>query len=244
MTVVRDTIRHQAAIAGFITDGQTGQPVSGALVKITNGPDSFVGQFVTWAKLVALTSAAPAAVTAARATLDDAGVGSAAKLAAAQTVLDYLQPVLGLVRPDVARAQADGHYHYLDLPNGQYTLAASLPGTGSRYGTAAAQANVARTSDGRITLALADVALPPTTVRGTITNGNAAPVRMAEVRVKGSGEQTFTDAQGQYILSGLEAGSRTVIVSARGFQPVTQTVTFGQPGAVQQVNITLQPVTP
>ena len=244
MPVVREMIRHQAAIAGRVKDGQTGQAIGGALVKITNGPDAFINQFITWAKLAPLTQAAPDSVVAARATLDNAAANGAAKLAAAQTVLDYLQPVLGLARPDIVRSRPDGHYHYLDLPDGQYTLGVTLPGAGTRYATAAAQASVVRAPNGRLTLALVDVALTSTTVQGTITNGNAAPVRMATVRIKGSGEQTFSDAQGKYTLSGLEVGSRTLIVSARGYETVTQTVTFDQPGAVQTVNVTLRPVTP
>ena len=53
-------------------------------------------------------------------------------------------------RPDVTRTAADGHFHYLDLPDGQYTLVASLPAAGSRYGTVRAEVTITRDAEGNI----------------------------------------------------------------------------------------------
>ncbi|MBW2121691.1 MAG: hypothetical protein JRH07_07580, partial [Deltaproteobacteria bacterium] len=39
-------------------------------------------------------------------------------------------------RPDRTRTEADDHIQFMDLPEGDYTLAASLPGALGRYGTA------------------------------------------------------------------------------------------------------------
>ena len=114
-------------------------------------------------------------------------------------------------RPDRIHTAADGHFHFLDLPDGDYTLVASLPASGTRYGTA--QTTVTLSSEmideqRDITMATADIALPPPSLKGKITEqGSDNPVVMAEVRVQGSGERTFTDGQGEYLLTGLEVGS-------------------------------------
>jgi hypothetical protein len=131
-------------------------------------------------------------------------------------------------RPDRTRTAADGHFHFLDLPDGDYTLIASLPGSGTRYDTAQADARVSRDAGGNIAMATANVALPPTALEGSITDqATGDPVAMAEVRVKGSGECTFSEARdetrGRYLLVGLEAGERTIVVSAQGYGTVTRT---------------------
>jgi Carboxypeptidase regulatory-like domain len=147
-------------------------------------------------------------------------------------------------RDDRTRTAADGHFHFLDLPDGQYALTASLPGSGRRYGTASAQATVSRDSQGKITMATATIGLPSTTLTGRVTGQNAAPVAMAEVRVQGSGERAFSDGQGDYRLAGLETGNRTVQVSAQGYQVLSRTVLLSQAGTVQTLNLSLVPATP
>jgi len=147
-------------------------------------------------------------------------------------------------RPDRTRTATDGHFHFVDLPDGQYTLAASLPDSGSRYGVAQVTVAVSRDAQGRIVRAAADIALPPTALSGQITGQGGAALVMAEVRVKGSGERTFSDAQGRYLLAGLEIGSRSVQVATQGYQPASQTVLLSQAGSVQTLNFTLVPSTP
>jgi hypothetical protein len=93
-------------------------------------------------------------------------------------------------------------------------------------------------------MAAADMALAPTTLKGRITDQESNPVAMAEVRVKGSGERAFSDGQGQYLLTGLEVGQRTVLVSAPGYQPASQTALLNAAGTVQTLDITLVPSTP
>jgi Carboxypeptidase regulatory-like domain len=140
-----------------------------------------------------------------------------------------------------SRTAADGHYHFLDLANGTYTLQAALPAAGSRYGTAQAPATVTRDGTGKIKLVAADLALPPTTLKGQVTGQGAGALVMAEVRVLGSGERAFTDAQGRYVLSGIETGDRKIAVAARGFQQITPTVTLGPAGAEVTRDFTLAP---
>jgi hypothetical protein len=200
-----ETVRHQVAIAGRVTDHQTGQRVAGARVEIAACPAAFTAWLATYAR--------------------QHGAGWAALAE----------------RPDRATSEADGHFHFMDLPDGQYTLVVSLAEAGSRYGTAQAQATVSRTPQGRIILAAADVTLPPTTLKGQVTGQGAGALVMAEVQVLGSGERAFTDALGNYALSGIETGGRKIGVTARGFKSTTQTVTVSPAGAEVTQNFALVP---
>lgn len=140
-----------------------------------------------------------------------------------------------------ALAAGDGFYRFLNLKPGQYTLTASLPGSGSRYGTRAEAVTLADDGQGNAVLETVDLALPPTTIQGKVKDQSDQAVKLAEVRVQGSGESAWSDAQGNYVLRGVEAGSRRIAVSARGFQKVSETVALGQPGAVATRDVTLSP---
>jgi Carboxypeptidase regulatory-like domain len=201
--------RHQVAIAGRVTDAQTGRALVAAQVAITAAP----AVFTSWLQLQAKQR-------------------------------EDRWPTMD-ERPDRTRTATSGHFHFLDLPAGQYTLTASLPGAGSRYGTADVKARVSlsrsRSDPDKITLVTADLALPPTTLKGQVTATDAKqPLLMAEVRIQGSGERSFSDAQGNYLLVGLEAGTRTVHVSARGYKATSTTVKLGPAGTEQQLNVALE----
>lgn len=147
-------------------------------------------------------------------------------------------------RPDRTRTALDGHFHFLDLPAGAYTVAVSLPREGSRYGTAAANVTLTADGQGNVPLQTADLTLPSTTVRGKVLDPDGKAVPMAELRLRGSSESTYSNGKGEYALSGLEAGSRELVISARGFTKQTKTVVLAQAGAVVDLEITLQPSTP
>jgi hypothetical protein len=143
-------------------------------------------------------------------------------------------------RPDRTRSRRDGLFYFLDLPDGAYELTASVPGFGARYGTVSQSAAVSRDKQGNTKIVYVTLALQPTTVSGKVTGtGQKAGVFMAEVRVKGSGERTYSGAQGQYILAGIEPGVRTIEVSAQGYKAKSQPVTIPSPGAVHSVNFNL-----
>jgi len=86
---------------------------------------------------------------------------------------------------------------------------------------------------------LTDLALPATAIAGQVTATDSTPVVLAAVTVQGSGERVYSDGQGRYRLVALEAGTRTLVVSAQGFQSATQAVQLAQAGAVQTVNVAL-----
>lgn len=235
--------RHQVAIVGQVTDARTDRVLARAQVRITSAPPLFVERLVTLAKGVRISDPA---LVATRALLDNPGASAAQRLAAAQKILDFLQARRFVTsrRPDRTQAAADGIFFFVDLPAGAYTLVASLTGVGTRYGEGQTTATVTH-NQGNIALAQADIAIPSTTVRGAITgpsldgDGSVTPVPLATIQVRGSGERTYSKSDGGYLLAGLEVGQRTILITARGYQPREQRVTFSAAGAEQILNVTL-----
>jgi len=137
-----------------------------------------------------------------------------------------------------AVAAPSGRYYVLDLPDGTYSVSAFLPEAGSRLGTVETTATVSRTPDGKIIMGTADIILPPTTIQGQVTAGGT-PVFMAEIRIRGSTEKALSGPDGAYRIAFVEKGSRTLTVTARGFEPASQTVILANAGDVGNVNIAL-----
>jgi hypothetical protein len=144
-------------------------------------------------------------------------------------------------RPDRAGVGPDGHFHFLDLPDGKYTVTASHPQAGSRYGTVGASVTVPRSADGSIIRQAADLKLPPTAVTGKVTGPGSTPSAMAEVRLRGSAGSALTDAQGTFILAPVEAGKQTLLVSARGFPEQPPKAIQTNTGKSVTANVTLSP---
>jgi len=143
-----------------------------------------------------------------------------------------------LNRPDCTQTAVDGAFYFLDLPAGVYTFTVSLSSLGSRYGVVAAT-RVVPSNDVADLYVTADVALPPTTITGVVTDQSAAAVSMAKVQLVGSCEFTFADGDGRYALTGVEAGNRTIKISAKGFQTSFLPVTLADAGAVQTLDVVL-----
>ncbi len=198
-----EEVRHQVAIAGRVTDGQTGRAIAAARVRIDSGPPEF-----------------DQAVALRRQQFGQRWDGM-------------------LERLDGTSTAADGHFHFLDLPAGTYALSVSLPGSGTRFTAGQTEAVVQHDSEGNITMAKADMALSPTTLQGQITDAAGQPVPLANVQLKGSAEKAFSNAQGSYRLSGLETGSRSMLVRARGFQEQTRIVQLPAVGSIQTEDFTL-----
>jgi hypothetical protein len=143
-------------------------------------------------------------------------------------------------RLDRTRSREDGLFYFLDLPDGIYNLSASIPSYGNRYGNAQQPAVVSRNKKGEGKITFVNLTLPPTAVSGKITSpGHKTGVVLAEVRVKGSGERTFSNEEGQYTVAGIEPGKRVLLVSAQGYRPQSQPVTLGDAGTSQTLNFSL-----
>jgi hypothetical protein len=199
-----ETLTRRVAIAGQVTDAETGAGIGGARVSISSGPKPFLA----WLAIR-------------KTELASRGV-----------------PATGM--PDAAATGPDGWFHFDALPDGKYTLDFALPAAGTRYGTARVGVKV-KAGEGAATPADASAALQPTTVRGTVTDPGGAAVPMAEVRIKGSGEKTFSGVDGRYRLAGVERGARTVQVQARGAAPVEALVQLPDPGSSATLDFTVSP---
>lgn len=141
--------------------------------------------------------------------------------------------------------RADGSYYFVDLPTGVYRLQASAPGMGTRYGTGET-GNVrvwaGPDADGRVKLSPADIAVPPTHIKGRATNKETGvAIEGAKARLRGDGQVVLTDQDGQYVLGPIAAGSPTLEISAKGFQTEARKVSLSQ-GAGEDLNLTLAPV--
>jgi hypothetical protein len=147
-------------------------------------------------------------------------------------------------RADRTRTAADGHFVFLDLPDGQYTVTAGLPQRGVRYGTTQAMVQIGRDGDGVIAIVHIDLELAATSIAGQVTAVGGGPIMMAAVTLEGSGEEVLSDAQGRYMLAGVETGERALVASAQGYTPVRTTASLQAPGATLDVNFTLPAVTP
>ena len=250
------SITHRVAIAGQVTNAQTEAAISGAQVTITKAPVPFTNRLVTQAQLVQLPNE-PEPVQLARTQLKDPTATNVERLAAAQTVLNYLQNnrTRSLSRSDRTYSAADGHFHFLDLPDGAYSLTASLIGMKRRYAPAQVTATVPRQEAGRIKPAIADIAILATTLKGRITTLNSDDkVVLAEIRIKETGESTFSDLEGAYQLVGLEAADKdaaekphyTVLVKAQGHRSPDPppTIVFEKPGDVIEEDIPLEKLPP
>jgi hypothetical protein len=144
------------------------------------------------------------------------------------------------VTPGKTLTREDGLFYFLDLPDGKYTLIASIPACGKRYGTAQQKTKVKRDKDGNTVVECVNFALQPTAIKGHITAGNKAAVMMARVQIKGSGEGQFSSDKGEYMLVGVEPGNRTVQVFAQGYRPTANVALLSTPGEVKTLDFHLE----
>jgi Concanavalin A-like lectin/glucanases superfamily/Carboxypeptidase regulatory-like domain len=203
-----EPVRHQVAIYGQISDAETGLTIQGALVEIVQMPETFRN----WLAL------------------------RSQQYGSKWQTLEH--------RPDRKRTAIDGYFHFLDLPDGEYTFTASLPSAGTCYGTAEVKAIASRDSQDNYVKTAANMTLPPTAIKGKITDSDGTPIVLARIQIAGTTDYIFSDNKGNYLFSSLETSQPplkrrvNVNVSARGFQPATQSVELSQ-GEVQNLNVVL-----
>ncbi|MEP0916892.1 carboxypeptidase regulatory-like domain-containing protein [Leptolyngbya sp. DQ-M1] len=213
--------QHQVAIAGIVSDAETGELISGAEVKLGQVSTAFN----PWLALKALPF--------------EHALNRDGRI--------QLNPTLTLVREQdalflVTYTALDGHYYFIDLPDGIYSLQVALPHLGTRYGTRQVE-NLNVTGEA----AIANLSLPPTGIKGRILDSEQKPVAMAKVQIEGNAVAVFSDRNGDYGLTGLEVWRRDrasqsarplVTVSAQGYQSATSGVWLSV-GEMKSLDLTL-----
>ncbi|MGL5062582.1 MAG: carboxypeptidase regulatory-like domain-containing protein [Microcoleus sp.] len=193
-----NSIRHQVAIAGQVSDKETGLTIGNAIVEITAMPDAFEK----------------------KRSLQALSYGSEWERLAK--------------RCDRTTTAIDGFFHFIDLPPGEYTLTASLPGAANRYKTAQTKVILpSRDNLNQPKFAVANLTLSPAGIRGKVTDLEGVAIVRVNVKIPDSGESTVTDDKGKFEFIGLEAPKQenskrtvTVVISAKGYQEQTQTLQF------------------
>jgi hypothetical protein len=181
---------HRVSIWGKVSDALTQKPMAGVLVTLTKRPAEF------------------------------------------EQILQRLAQYAGsdwakrAERPDRTRTRFDGLYYFLDLPDGDYDVSAFLPNCGKRYGEGVQKKRVhgedeKQSGPDALKAMWLGLALQPTVIRGRVYDtAKKAGVMMAEVRLKGSGERTFSGARGDFMLGPIEASEkaeRTLECFASGY---------------------------
>ena len=258
-------VRHQVAIAGKVVKQKNNQPlnggcqqkeevVAGARVRIVDAPKPFVDWVITKAQLITLPNE-PEDITGARSTLRDPAVGNPRKLEAADKIFVFLKAhrAFSITRPDQKVTAPDGSFYFLDLPDGEYKLIASLPGSGKRYGISEEVTAKVPPENGDLFKFLR-ILLPITTLQGRVTKSSATSdsddddsdkgIILAAVQIKGSQERTFSNRKGNdhgYYRLELEASPqpRTIQVSATGYKSVEKVVTVGNVGEIKTLDFEL-----
>jgi len=156
------------------------------------------------------------------------------------TDADTLDPIAGATVTDVTRSTTtdiNGVYTLTDVPEGTYTVTASVTGYNS-----ASQADVVVIADTATTVdfALTSIVIISGAVEGTVTNVDTGnPIEGAAV-TDGT-RQATTDATGYYLISDVPEGAYTVTASATGYQDASQGVTVIG-GVTSITNFSLQAV--
>jgi Carboxypeptidase regulatory-like domain len=204
---LESTRSHQVAIAGQVSDKETGETIGNAIVEIIDMPDAF-------------------------------------KTKRSLQALRYGSEWENLTkRCDRTTTAIDGFFYFIDLPPGEYTLTAFLPGAATRYKLAQTTVTFPPQKDPSNSpkFALANLTLFPSGIRGKVTDLQNVAIGRVNVKILGSGESTVTDAQGKFELIGLEAPKQEkskravkVVVSAKGYQEITETLQFSLGEVIEQ----------
>lgn len=149
------------------------------------------------------------------------------------------------MRPDRTVTDSIGHFHFMDLPAGKYTIGAMAGLRTKRYSEGEIEVDVNDFSDENFKYSKADIKLQSTSVKGVITDKSTdEPVVFAEVSIKGSNETSISNIKGEYLLNALETvpnKPRGLRVTAKGYKTVSKKVSLTEPGTLKKVSFSLEP---
>ncbi|MEP7120829.1 MAG: carboxypeptidase-like regulatory domain-containing protein [Byssovorax sp.] len=181
--------------------------------------------------------------------------GATSKVSIAGRVIDGVtdRPLAGVAvaittgarAPHQATTAADGAFRFVNLPDGEYTLSFDLPSAGRRYGTTTVGITL---KDGA--REVRTVKLPPTGIAGKIDYPDQDPRSGTSmyplVRLPGSGEEVYGEADGSYRVLAIEPGlgtppvPRSLIITVPGYEPLafTALIVRGQVCVVDSQKLT------
>jgi hypothetical protein len=122
------------------------------------------------------------------------------------TIADANVEIINLKKQ--TRTGIDGWFHFIDLPSNTYNLVASLPDARARYGIVSLQSIASPNLN-------VEILLPPTAIKGVVkglvTHGgldgphDGIAIAGAKVQIEETGDRVWTDQQGQFLFTRLEA---------------------------------------
>lgn len=184
-------IQHRVAIAGILTDEITQQPIPFAEIRLLQAPQKLTER-------LALKALQLSNQWQLRPGGDRIWISSHRSLAIVHTAKgDYCLQTW---------TDQNGCFAFLDLQDdGDYTLQASWPEAGSRYGLVSFTVTSWKQADS--TARFVELKLPPTALQGKVSKSDGPAISMAKVQIQETGDFTFTDKDGKYLFTGLEASS-------------------------------------
>ncbi|BCB03802.1 carboxypeptidase regulatory-like domain-containing protein [Bacillus sp. KH172YL63] len=133
-------------------------------------------------------------------------------------------------------ADDSGAFSFNNLAPGNYTVTASA----NNYVTATTGVQVVSNQASPVTLTMQP---SPASVSGRIVDANNQPIQSAIVEIRDAAgdliAETFTNANGEYFITGLGSGSYTVEVFADGYAPSFTGVTVSSGEMLTDINLTL-----
>jgi hypothetical protein len=134
----------------------------------------------------------------------------------------------------LAHSGPGGLFSFIDVPEGEYRVRASWPGSLGRYAEDLRPVTVPAAKP-------LGLLLRPTSVRGKVVDSGGLGISLAFIRLRDSLDSCYTDRQGDYVLAGVEPGSRRLLVSARGYVSASVGVELSGAGVQKDVdNISLE----
>jgi large repetitive protein len=258
-----------ATLSGIVTDAITGAPLTGVVLEVVfSGTDTLVRRVLTDENGFYLIEGLPAGTFDVKAQLQNYAISVNTVFLSPNerevlnvALIPFPAAIEGTVRNSVTNAPIQRALVSILLPNSDVVIASIITGTDGTYrleNLPSGSYNVVITSAGFSSEVIPVILTPsetetvnaflvpdPAAIRGRVTNANtSAPLAGALVRVFNLDgvliTSTLTEADGTYSVSGLAAGTYTVITSAAGFGDKINLITLSS-GAAEILNVALLP---